>query len=483
MSDLDELVQTLEELENETRFWRFKRFVPYAKQRDFFKLGAAKRERLLMAGNQLGKTEAGAYEMALHLTGLYPSDWVGWRFTRPIKAWGACDTGVNTRDGIQQKLLGPPGVVADQGTGFIPKDFIIDTSLARGVTDYFDTIQVKHFTRGKEDGISTIGFKSYDQGRTKFQGATLDLLWCDEEPPEDVYSECLARITATAGKIYMTFTPLRGKSSVVRRFLDEPSIDRDYTTMVIEDVGHVSKEQRRVIAEGYLPHEREARLHGVPLAGSGRIFTSSETSISEEGIAHQVPAYWRKLWAVDFGIGHPFAAVLLLHDADNDVIHVHHAIRVADQLPLQHAVPMKVVGAGVPVAWPHDGDSREKSSGETLATAYRKQGLLMLPEHATWPDGGYSTEAGILEMQQRMEDGRFKVADHLADWFSEYRDYHRKDGLIVKEYDDLMSATRIGVMAIRKARAVPLGANGGRRHAPNMVNGVEMARDVDFPLS
>jgi hypothetical protein len=44
-----------------------------------------------------------------------------------------------------------------------------------------------------------------------------------------------------------------------------------------------------------------------------------------------------------------------------------------------------------------------------------------------------------MEMPMRMRDGRLKVTPHLADWFDEYRGYHRKDGLIVKINDDLMS--------------------------------------------
>ena len=43
----------------------------------------------------------------------------------------------------------------------------------------------------------------------------------------------------------------------------------------------------------------------------------------------------------------------------------------------------------------------------------------------------------------RMESGRFKVFKHLTDWFDEYRLYHRKDGRVHKEGDDLMSATRL----------------------------------------
>lgn len=75
----------------------------------------------------------------------------------------------------------------------------------------------------------------------------------------------------------------------------------------------------------------------------------------------------------------------------------------------------------------------------------------MLPERATFQDGGNGLEAGILELLDRMRTGRFKVASHLNDWWEEFRLYHRKDGLIVKERDDLMSATRYGVMMLRFA--------------------------------
>jgi hypothetical protein len=42
-----------------------------------------------------------------------------------------------------------------------------------------------------------------------------------------------------------------------------------------------------------------------------------------------------------------------------------------------------------------------------------------------------------------MESGRFKLFKHLNDWFDEFRPYHRKDGRVHKEGDDLMSATRL----------------------------------------
>ena len=85
----------------------------------------------------------------------------------------------------------------------------------------------------------------------------------------------------------------------------------------------------------------------------------------------------------------------------------------------------------------------------------------MLYDHAQFEDGSVSVEAGILDMLTRMEAGRFKVFGHLNDWFEEFRLYHRKDGKVVKEHDDLMAATRYGVMMLRFARV--LGVRGFNR--------------------
>jgi phage terminase large subunit-like protein len=394
------------------------------------------------------------------LTGLYPDGWAGRRWDRPTKGWIAGETSLVVRDVQQKKLCGEPGVDDLFGTGMIPKDLFTDKpSLARGVTDAYDTIQVRH----KSGGISVARFKSYEQGRTKFQGESIDWGWADEEPPEDVYSEFLTRTVATGGMCFMTFTPLKGRSSVVLRFLDEPSPDRSVTTMTIDDALHIPPEERARIIAAYLPHEREARARGVPMMGSGRIFMAPEESVIEAPIEY-VPEYWAKIWGIDFGIGHPFAAVLILWDKDNDVIHVHHTYRVADALPIQHEAAMKPIGAGVTVAWPRDGTNRT-ADGKPLADHYKRNGLKMMDGHATWPDGSVSTEAGILEMDEREKSGRLKYAAHLSDLLEERRFYHRKDGQIVKMKDDIMSALRTAIMAKRFARQVPLGPNGGRGHA------------------
>lgn len=470
-----ELLEKLAALElayERQRFQKLDFFNPYPKQVEFFTMGATKFERLLIAGNQVGKTEAGAFEAAVHLTGLYPSWWQGRRFSKPVAAWAACDTGMNVRDAAQAKLCGKPGVEADFGTGTIPKKhFVAYPSSSRGVADGFDTIQVKHVS----GGVSTLTFKSYEQGRTRFQGATLDFIWCDEEPPIEVYMECVARTTATNGMLFTTFTPLYGSTEIVARFLEEDAPKRGTVTMDVTDAKHLTPERIKEMEDSYPAYMREARLHGIPMLGEGRIFTIEESQITEPTMEY-VPPFWMKIWGIDFGILHPFAAVLLAWDRDTDVLHVLHTVRMKDALPLQHAAAMKPIGGNVPVAWPQDGTAREKGSGQSLASAYKAQELRMLGDHATWPDGGVSTEAGINEMIERMVTGRFKVAAHLTDWMDEYRSYHRKDGLIVKKKDDLLSATRIAVMAKRFAQPVLLGPPGKPKRRP------EVAEGVDFDL-
>ena len=55
-------------------------------------------------------------------------------------------------------------------------------------------------------------------------------------------------------------------------------------------------------------------------------------------------------------------------------------------------------------------------------------------------------------MLLRMQTMRLRVFSHLQDWFEEFRLYHRKDGLIVKDGDDLMAATRYALMMRRFAK-------------------------------
>src|SRR5579871_36346 len=101
----------------------------YAKHLEFFAAGAQYKERLFMAANRVGKTVAGAFEAACHLTGRYPSWWAGKRFDQATDGWACGATSQTTRDIVQGVLLGK-----STGQGMIPIDAIVDTLAGRGIS-------------------------------------------------------------------------------------------------------------------------------------------------------------------------------------------------------------------------------------------------------------------------------------------------------------------------------------------------------------
>lgn len=214
-----------------------------------------------------------------------------------------------------------------------------------------------------------------------------------------------------------------------------------------------SQAEADAIIAGYPAHEREARAKGVPQLGSGRVFPIDEDAV--KCAPFKIPSFWARINGLDFGWDHPFAAVQLAWDRDNDCVYATNAYRQKHTTPVIHSAAVKPWGSWVPCAWPHDGYQHDKTSGAQLAAAYREHGLQMLSEHATHPEGGFGTEAGVSDMLERMQTGRWKVFSNLNDWFEEFGLYHRKDGLIVKEFDDLMSASRIALMMIRHAETEP----------------------------
>jgi len=83
-----------------------------------------------------------------------------------------------------------------------------------------------------------------------------------------------------------------------------------------------------------------------------------------------------------------------------------------------------------------------------------------------------------MEMLSRMRSDRFKVAAGCIEWQEEFQGYHRKDGLIVKTNDDLLSATRVGIMQLRSSKAVALGSTRRDRSRDQRV--AIGAEDYDF---
>lgn len=190
----------------------------YPKHLAFFRAGTEHRERCMMAANRVGKSEGvGAFEVTLHLTGLYPDWWQGRRFDDPVSVWACGTTNITTRDIVQAKLLGKPGDGSLLGTAMIPADNIVRTVTKPGIPDAIESAQIRHST----GGVSLLSFKSYEQGRKAYEGTEQDVVWLDEEPPKPIYDECLVRTMTTNGLILCTFTPLEGLTEVALSFLPE----------------------------------------------------------------------------------------------------------------------------------------------------------------------------------------------------------------------------------------------------------------------
>src|SRR6185437_13111669 len=448
-SEADLLSRLEKELAKRISYNQLATYKPYSKQAQFHAAGKTHRERLLMAANQVGKTIAAGAEVAMHLTGRYPDWWEGYVAPKPEPWWAGGVTGESTRDNPQRILLGRIGL---HGTGMIPKDAIKDINPRRGVPDAVDTVIVKHGGGADvQPGECQVGFKSYDQGREKWQGETLGGVWYDEEPPLPIYMEGLTRTNVGLKPNLITFTPLMGMTEVVRRFLLEKFPGTHVTSMTIHDAEHYTDEQRAAIIATYPEHERKARTQGIPQLGSGRVFPFEKSQIACE--AFPIPEHWPQGCGIDFGWDHPSAGVRLAWDRDSDVIYVMAAHRAKAQTPMMFTAATLPWGAWLPWAWPHDGKQSggkfDAQDQQQLQAIYKKHGLNMLFQHAQFEDGTNGVEAGITDMYERMETGRWKVFAHLLDWFEEFELYHRKDGLIVKLNDDLISASRYAMMMKR----------------------------------
>lgn len=441
---------------------KLRAYAPYSKQIEFHAAGRDYAERLFMAGNQLGKTVGGGAEWSMHATGRYPDNWPGATFSKPPVLWAGSVTGESTRDNPQRILVGPPAKQEEWGTGFIPHECLKDWSRAMGVANLLDNVVVRWGGGGDvQAGESVISFKAYEKGREKWQGPTVDGVWFDEEPDDEIYSEGLTRTNnGQRGQFtIMTFTPLLGMSNVVCRFImpaaDDPGAKhRHVTNMTIDDAEHYSPEQRAQIIASYQPHEREARAKGVPIMGSGRVFPIAEEEIAIDPIP--IPDHWPRIIGLDFGWDHPTAAIEMVWDKDGRRVIVTKAYRKREATPIIHAAALKAWGDWIPVSWPRDGLAHDKGSGEQLAELYRQQGLKLTEEWAQFEDDrGVGVEAGIFEMLDWMQTDRFKVFRHLNEWWEEFRLYHREEGEIVAERDDLMSATRYAFVMRRRAITEP----------------------------
>ena len=447
LEDKEELVSLLLEKKRREAGRKLESYTPYHYQAKFHNESKHSKQRLLMAANRIGKTFCGAAEMAYHLTGLYPDWWDGHRFTGPIRAWAGGTSNDKVKTIIQHELLGEPSNPDARGTGAIPRDCIHSTSRKAGIPDALSSVLVKHVS----GELSRLGLLSYEAGKEAWMGESLDLIWLDEEPPQEVYTQALRGIVDRGGYIYMTFTPENGITEVVRQFTTDLKSGQSIQNATWDDAPHITGDVKEQILAALPEHERKMRSMGLPMLGSGLIYPIDLESVKVEPF--EIPSHWPRIAAIDFGYEHPAAWVSAAWDRDNDIVYITDCAKMRKKTPDAQVQEIQSRGGGfTPTAWPQDGLTSEKGSGIMLKSLY--QPLYLLPDpfknpvdHSTGKANN-SVEAGIMSILERMQRGSLKVFQHLEPLFEELRMYHRKDGKIVKKFDDAVDAMRYCIQSL-----------------------------------
>lgn len=428
------------------------------KHKLFFDSGAKYYERMFIASNRTGKSIGGAFELACHLTGVYPSWWKGKRFNKPIKAWAAGSDAKATRDTAQKELIGPIGA---WGTGMIPKECLGRFWSLSGVPQGLDTIEVRHIS----GGMSTVSFKNYQQDLSAFYGTAMDAIWLDEEAPEAIYNECLLRTMTTDGIVFVTFTPLLGLTPLVVKYYSKATLlggakplvgvdnnlsptegledqearlaGRVVSKAIInagwDDAPWLSEDAKKRMLDDTLPHLKEARSKGIPAMGSGNIYPIPIEDITVEPFP--IPDYYERLYALDVG-WNKTAALWAARNPDTDVIYIYDEHYQGESAPATHAEAIKARGAWIPGVIDPASRGRSQIDGLKLMTLYRDMLVELYPAKN-------EVDSGITNTFNRLASGKLKVFSNLKNFQREYMLYRRDvNGKIIKEHDHLMDALR-----------------------------------------
>lgn len=405
----------------------------YPTHMEFFAAGKDHNIRGFFGGNGVGKTTCGGTEFSRHLTGLYPSDWKGKKFNRPVKAWGAARENKALKEVMQECLFGKD--ISDKGTGLIPRhcllgeDGQIETWAMAGTSGCILTARIKHFTNGRFDGYSTVDFKTYAQGWQEFQGANRDLIWIDEEPDDPkVYSECLARLRGPKGKegmLFVTFTPLLGYSTLYLSFLpgghfpeggQHPTNKEKYIVVATwKNCPHLSEEWKNSMLEEWRitdPNSIEARMNGIASIGSGRIYPIDETFVVTKSF--EIPEYWPRLYGLDFGY-HATAAIWIAKDPRTGTMYVYAEYKHGKVINEMHALAIQAKGKWIPGIGDPSGGGR-RDDGSMTYDHYVSLGLKL-------SKGVNAFNAGVGVVLSKFETGALKIFDTCTKVIDELRTY------------------------------------------------------------
>lgn len=364
---MKQILKQIQEIEREQQrrvsspLARYNKFKVHVKQMAFHK--CLKRNRWVFGGNRSGKTECGAVETVWLARGIHP-----FRQNKPdISAWVVSLSQQVQREVAQQKVL-----------YYLDKSWIEDVvmlagskgSPAYGVIDY---IVIKNVF----GGLSKIAFKSCEAGREKFQGASLDFVWFDEEPPKDVYDECLMRILDRRGHVFGTMTPLKGLSWVYDEIYLNCRNSKEVWCEFMEwaDNPYLSGEEVEAMSASLSKDMLESRRYGRFTSGSGLVYGEfCEANIIEP---RELPREWQDTLSIDPGLSNPLSCHWYCQDYDGNVYVVAEHYE-ANRSVAYHAQKIREISDRL--GWKRDKDGRIQALCDSAAKQHTLNGERSVAE-------------------------------------------------------------------------------------------------------
>ena len=276
----------------------------HKKQLEFHK--CEKRNRWVFGGNRSGKTECGAVETVWLARGNHPFK----KNKDGVSGWVVSLSKQVQRDVAQSKVL-----------YYLNPDWIEDIVMDSGSKDFAENGIIDHILIKNEfGGLSKIGFKSCDQGREKFQGASLDFVWFDEEPPYDIYAECKMRVFDKKGEIFGTMTPLKGLTWVYDEiYLNEHNSSEVWCSqMEWADNPYLDKKEIEALKSSLSEEELEARCYGKFLTHGGLVYPEFDPQIHIIE-PFEIPLEWQDKISIDPGLNNPLSAHWYAVDFDGNI--------------------------------------------------------------------------------------------------------------------------------------------------------------------
>ncbi len=265
-----------------------------------------KKNRWVFGGNRSGKTECGAVECVYMARGNHP-----FRENRKdVFGWVVSLSSQVQRDVAQAKIL-----------HYLNRSWIADITMLSGKKEspeygVIDQIKIKNVF----GGISTIGFKSCDQGREKFQGSSLDFVWFDEEPPQDIYEECRMRVLDKRGDIFGTMTPLKGLTFIYDEIYlnhkNNPEVWCEF--MEWADNPYLDKREVKTLTDSLSDDLLESRRYGRFKASEGLVYPEFDENVHVIDPVN-LPSEWQDNISIDPGLNNPLSAHWYSVDYDGNV--------------------------------------------------------------------------------------------------------------------------------------------------------------------